>query len=556
MLLFREKMGIESVIHVVIQAVLERTPDDNDMDAALDEIRVTVDRLLQDVARQKNIEAPFPRKLSAPTPSPPSTPPRRVHGEGPVLSHRASIHALSYAVLQEIFLCYAHTESLGSLRRLCLINAGWVCARWRKVVRSLTQFWAHLDNLSAREMSAISSLLEFSRPSRFHLEADLGGLAGMHSARFLNELGHHMFRAQSLALHRVAIGDISQGALACAAPVLTSLALDLDLTLHDARAIVSPGIFDKKAPRLRVLAVPWSQLPSSCVAFRHVVDFRPPAVLVPPSIRATSLFNLFPKLESMVLASSHGASTFSHGGTCHRALKYLEVHEENNLAVTQSIIAGMPSLLHERIPCIHLRLAAPNTITFIRRRLASVDRLFLFRSATTCHMTIIDKDDRIRIFSAIVATVIMSALRAADSFSRLTSLSIWEYVYEEDIAVLFLQDVPVLRRLTLFAYSPSPTEISVGQVHIFDAASRLSWTCRALRSLHVTAKDVSHGGLFPDPSPQQTVSARKLNSFVRNSLQFGAARLEILVLDGVTILEADEQRALGFLTEIADEVIL
>lgn len=187
------------------------------------------------------------------------------------------------------------------------------------------------------------------------------------------------------------------------------------------------------------------------------------------------------------------------------------------MGTTQPIIEVMPSLLHTRIPLVHLPKPSYDTLTFVRIRLAAaIDHMFVFRSRVACHMTLVDAVDRVRVFSCVAPTTITATLRVAELFQRLTSLSIWEYVYAGDMKILFRQDVPALRRLTLFVYPAASAES--GQTHIYEAGPQHGWVCRVLRSLHVTSRDLSRGELFPSASDGvASISARRLNAFVKSS---------------------------------------
>lgn len=458
------------------------------------------------------------------------------------------------AILHEIFQRRTDLEDSGRARRCALVDASRVCSRWRRVVHSLPHFWTKLDHLSPRELVGLPLLLQLSRSALFDLEADLGTLLPEDSRRFLEHLAPHMPRARSLDLRGVAFDLRPRGALFAAAPVLSSLTLDFAASVS-AVPTIAANIFSGTAPRLKMVSVPWALLPRSCAAFANVTVFRP---LMShgghPSIRPDMLFTVLPKLESLILSTAGGLGKFSLQGACRKALQRLEASLENNAATTQPIIAIMPAFLHECIPFVHLRLAAPNTVTFVRKRLALIVHLFVFRSAAACHITLVDTKDRIRVFSSVNAATITRTLRLAELFESLTSLSIWEYMHKEDVASLFRHKAPALRRLTLFVRPATSADVSGGQMHIFDAAERQPWACHALRSLHITSKDISYGGLFPvAASDGHSISARRLKSFVEGSLILDKQRLDRVVLEGVAIREADGQQ---YLDQIADEVVL
>ena len=346
MLLYRERHGISTSIHVALTSVLERTTARDDVVSALSEISGTVEHCLDKFLSELNTTS---TQLAAP--SQPS-----LHTS--LVRYTRLGLRLPDTVVQHILTAAINRYAIPSERRRRVLQVSATNQQWRAVAKQ--HLWTRLDDLEPRELTNLPRLLEFAAPQvllTVELDMQFGDAIQIHNA-----LAGHMNRMRLLKLSNATVGP------ALLTPAHRLETLTLVFSEHSTLPI---HLFGHVAPRLASVELlgRFPKLLGGYEVFRgvkwlkaNIGDRRDDT-----PIHIRHLRRAFPHLETLILNETFGLQpTHTMASDPHWSLRRLEVHEQNNLAQMQGLVCQLPLLGHEWLEHMHIIHGTPNTLSLLK----------------------------------------------------------------------------------------------------------------------------------------------------------------------------------------------
>ncbi|KZW00898.1 hypothetical protein EXIGLDRAFT_761195 [Exidia glandulosa HHB12029] len=438
-----------------------------------------------------------------------------------------------------------------------LVCASHVCKQWRDTILHAPALWRVIHSLTVSEMERLDVILSRSAPGPVeYLSLHFVTPRKLDFIVVSNAVARHMHRLVRLELsmsekQAPVLHALRTALIRTRAPLLEHFTLDYPI-----RLVLSHGLFERTAPRLRFFSCMFAQLPQHpSDALRDVREFEALDVERPSEERDLYklLMDLCPRLEKLTLpVPLRDAAEARWDMPLLRSIRVGEPYaSRGDRDGSDRLMAPTLWLLrHREVETVHIVAPRKETVQYVMQRFQPREVAVLYGEPVgqlifrDAHPT----QRQTRIFSRVASHILAGALRGIDA-TRITALSVSCYASRPEWDELFLRvstlELRSVTQLTILLV-PLPLSMTLAQglVHIFDFSAGLPpatprrWDFPSLQTLVFTTPASDPAIIQTDNRVLDEVSAIEALRFLRESLVFDALLLpEVILTGGVRFVE-------------------